>query len=223
MEGEEASRASYDALAEAYADRFVDELAVKPLDRALLSAFVEEIRNRDAVAGATVADVGCGPGHIARFLHGLGVDACGVDLSPRMCEIARRLNPGLIFYEASMLNLPVADAKWAGIVAFYAVCHIASHDLAAVFAEFRRVLKPDGLLLVSFHGGDEVRHADEMLGVKVDLAFHFHSAALVTAQLRQVGFDVRAVLEREPYEPLEVATRRVYVQATRSAAGDPGT
>jgi SAM-dependent methyltransferase len=222
MEREEASRASYDAVAEAYADRFADELAVKPLDRALLTAFAEEILSRETSSGATVADVGSGPGHIARFLHGLGVDACGVDFSPRMCEIARRLNPGLIFYEASMLELPVADAEWAGIVAFYAICHIAWHDLAALFAEFRRVLKPDGLLLVSFHGGDEIRHADELLGVKVDLDFHFHSAAQVTGALREAGFDVRSVLERQPYEPLEVATRRVYIQATRSAVPDLG-
>lgn len=216
MEGEDASRTSYDAVAEAYAERFVDELGVKPLDRALLTAFVEEMRKRDDPVGAMVADVGCGPGHIARYLHGLGVDACGVDLSPRMCEIARALNPGLIFYEASMLDLPVADEAWAGIVAFYAICHIAAHDLAAVFAGFRRVLKPDGLLLVSFHGGNEVRHADELFGIHVDLDFHLHSAALVTAQLLAAGFDVRAVLERQPYEPLEVATQRVYILAGKA-------
>jgi SAM-dependent methyltransferase len=214
VEGEEASGASYDAVADAYAERFVDELAVKPLDRALLTAFVEEIRHRAGQTSVTVADVGCGPGHVARFVHGLGVDTCGVDLSPRMCEIARRLNPGLLFYEASMLDLPVTDEAWAGIIAFYAICHIAAHDLAAVFAEFHRVLKPDGVLLVSFHGGDEIRHADELLGVRVDLDFYLHPTELVTERLRDAGFDVRAVLERQAYEPLETATRRVYVQAT---------
>jgi SAM-dependent methyltransferase len=215
VEGEAASRASYDAVAEAYTERFVDELAVKPLDRALLTAFVEEIRNRADPTGATVADVGCGPGHVARFVHRLGVDACGVDLSARMCEIARRLNPGLIFYEASMLELPVADAAWAGVIAFYAICHIAARDLAGVFAEFRRALNPDGLLLVSFHGGDGVRHADELLGVNVDLDFHLHPAARVAAHLRDGGFDVQAILERQAYEPLEVATQRVYIQARK--------
>ena len=86
-----------------------------------------------------------------------------------------------------------------------------------MFAEFRRVLKPDGLLLVSFHSGDEVRHADELFGIGVDLDFHFHRVALVTAHLRDAGFDVRAILERQPYEPLEMATQRVYVQAKKSS------
>jgi hypothetical protein len=54
--------AAYDAIARAYHDELGDELAGKPLDRALLEAFTE-------VAGAgTIADVGRGPGHVTRFL-----------------------------------------------------------------------------------------------------------------------------------------------------------
>jgi predicted TPR repeat methyltransferase len=57
-----ATRVSYDAVATDYAERFGDELAAKPLDRAMLAGFAELVRS----AGAwLVADIGCGTGRSA--------------------------------------------------------------------------------------------------------------------------------------------------------------
>jgi 2-polyprenyl-3-methyl-5-hydroxy-6-metoxy-1,4-benzoquinol methylase len=45
----------------------------------------------------TVCDIGCGPGRVARYLHDIGANVFGVDISPRMLDEARRLNPGIRF------------------------------------------------------------------------------------------------------------------------------
>ena len=74
-----AVRAAYDAVSRAYANEFLHELDRKPYERALLGAFAEMVRG-----AGPVADLGAGCGHVARFLHERGVDAFGVDLSPRM-------------------------------------------------------------------------------------------------------------------------------------------
>ena len=65
---------SYDSAAEAYAHHLASELDRKPLDRHLLNRFAEEARGR-----GLVADIGCGPGHVARYLHGRGVSIVGID------------------------------------------------------------------------------------------------------------------------------------------------
>ena len=70
-------RASYDSVAAAYVEHIYDELAQKPLDRHLLNRFAEEVRN-----GGIEGDLGCGPGHVARYLHEQGCRILGVDLSP---------------------------------------------------------------------------------------------------------------------------------------------
>ncbi|MFE9653129.1 class I SAM-dependent methyltransferase [Micromonospora sp. NPDC006431] len=82
-------RRSYDTVAAEYRERLAEELAGKPLDRALLAALVEL-----AGPGAPVADLGCGPGHVTHWLAGRGVPAVGVDLSPGMVAQARRAYPG---------------------------------------------------------------------------------------------------------------------------------
>ena len=65
-----ATRTSYDVVADAYAEAMSGELRHKPLDRALLTAFAEQVR--EAAGGlrddARVWDVGCGPGHVTAFL-----------------------------------------------------------------------------------------------------------------------------------------------------------
>jgi ubiquinone/menaquinone biosynthesis C-methylase UbiE len=65
----------YDEVAETYAERLGDELAGKPLDRALLRAFAEQLA---AGAPGVVVDVGCGPGHVTAFLAGCGLAVAGL-------------------------------------------------------------------------------------------------------------------------------------------------
>jgi trans-aconitate methyltransferase len=77
---------SYDLVADVYVRRIFGELQHKPLDRQLLDRFAARVRDF-----GPVCDMGCGPGHITRYLQDYGVEVCGVDLSPAMVERARRL------------------------------------------------------------------------------------------------------------------------------------
>src|SRR5215207_2083897 len=115
-------RATYDAVARAYDTQLGDELDGKPLDRALLEALVE-------LAGAgVIADVGCGPGHVTRFLAARHPDVVGIDLSPRMIDIAREHAPALAFTVGSMTRLPAADEAWSGAVALYSIIHLTADE-----------------------------------------------------------------------------------------------
>lgn len=200
-------RAGYDAVATTYAARFGDELAGKPIDRALLDLLA-------AQTDGPVADIGCGPGHVTRYLHDRGAHALGLDLSPRMIEVAGRAHPGIHFQVADMRSLPAPDETWGGIVAFYSIIHVPLADLPAVFAEFHRTLRPGGLALLSFHLGSELRHVDEFLDQPVSLDFQFYERAAVEGLLTAAGFVVDAYLERRPY-PHEVETTRAYLLARR--------
>jgi SAM-dependent methyltransferase len=127
------TRSSYDAIAVEYAAMFHDELANKPLDRALLSWFAELV-----IGTGAVADLGSGPGRITAFLAGLGVDVFGIDLAPGMVELARRENPGLRFAVGSMLDLDLPDASLGGLLAMYSTIHVPQERLPDVLLGRRR-------------------------------------------------------------------------------------
>jgi SAM-dependent methyltransferase len=201
-------RESYDSVARTYAAHLASELSGKPLDRHLLNRFAEEVRGR-----GLVADLGCGPGHVARYLHDQGVTMIGIDLSPQMIEEARRLNPELEFKVGDMRKLSLLDASFVGVIAFYSIVHLAPDELPAIMAELRRVLMPGGLILVAFHIGRDVVHVDELFGEPVNLDFRFYVPADVIDALRATGLVVIEQVEREPYPGAEFPSRRCYLLA----------
>lgn len=208
------TRASYDRVAQEYATRIAGELEGKPLDRALLRSLAEEVGTL-----GPIADVGCGPGHVARHLHEQGASVLGIDLSPEMVAIARRLAPSIPFQQGSMLALDdVPDATWGGIVALYSLIHLPPEARPQAMAEFFRVLRPGGLLLLAFHIGDERKHLDQWWDLPVALDVYFLQPLEIQAQLEAAGFIVVASLVRQPYAPtVEHQSERAYLLARKPA------
>ena len=202
--------ANYDRLATQYAVNLFDELRHKPFDREVLTRFADQTRTR-----GRVCDIGCGPGHVTRFLHDLGVSVFGVDLSPAMLTEARRRSPGLEFREGNMLALDLAPNSLAGIVAFYAIVNLPQQRLATVFGQMWSVLEANGLLLIAFHVGDEIVRPNELWGVPVTMDFYLHSPEKVCRSLAAAGFALEDVTEREPYPEVEHQTRRAYISARK--------
>jgi SAM-dependent methyltransferase len=192
------TRTSYDAVAVSYADQLRDALAGEPYLRATLALFADLIR---AAGGGPVADVGCGPGHVTAYLHGLGVDAFGIDLSPVMIDVARRDHPDLRFQVGSMTDLDLAEASVAGLLAFWSLIHVPDDAVPTVFGHFRRALRPGGPLLLGFHVGDESRLKTQGYGghpMKVQV--HRRQPGQVAAWLRDAGFTVEAQILLDPDE-----------------------
>jgi ubiquinone/menaquinone biosynthesis C-methylase UbiE len=203
-------RESYDRLAEEYARQIADELQHKPLDRELLDRFAQQTKGR-----GEVCDMGCGPGHVARYLRDAGASVFGLDLSPGMLEQARKLNPDIPFGEGNMLALDIPDGALAGIAAFYAIVNIPRRSQPLVFREFRRVLQPGGLLLLAFHTGNEVLHEDELWGQKISMDFLLLQPSEIRVDLEVAGFRIEEVVEREPYPDVEYPSRRAYIFARK--------
>ena len=204
-------RESYDRLAEEYTRRIADELQHKPLDRELLDRFAKQTKGRD-----DVCDMGCGPGHVARYLRDAGASVFGLDLSPGMLEQAQKLNPDIPFREGNMLSLDIPDGSLAGVAAFYAIVNIPRKSLPLVFREIWRVLQSRGLLLLAFHIGNEVLHEDELWGKKISMDFLLFQPSEIRLDLEKAGFNIEEIVEREPYPDVEYPSRRAYIFARKS-------
>jgi len=206
----EGTAAGYDAVAAEYAARLFHELDGKPFDRAFLAAFAQE------APPGPILDLGCGPGHIAGFLADAGRQVTGIDLSRAMIAEARGRVGGADFRQGDLCALDVPSASVAGVVAFYAIIHLRPEEIALALREMHRVLQPAGRAALAFHVGDEVRHVDELWGVKTRLDFHFLAPAYVEGALRAAGLRVLACSLRPPYPPdVEAQTTRCYILAER--------
>jgi SAM-dependent methyltransferase len=206
------TQSSYDAVAPDYAEKFKDEMDDKPFDRDCLDRLAHEVGDL-----GPICDLGCGPGQIARYLHKQGAKTLGVDLSPNMVAEAGRLNPEIHFHQGNMLSLPDTDNSWGGIAAFYCIIHIPRNQIVDALSEMKRVLKPGGVLLVTFHIGEEIKHLDDWWEKPVNLDFAFFLPSEMEGWLKEAGFELEETLVREPNHEVEVATQRAYLFARKSS------
>jgi SAM-dependent methyltransferase len=214
LTGEDTVAHDYNRLADEYAARMFGELVGKPFDRDLLDRFAT------VVGSGRVCDVGCGPGHVGRYLHERGCDVFGIDLSPRMVELATELSPGIEFRVSDLRALRIADASLAGIVAFYSLIHLRANELAPALVELRRVLRPGGRLLLAVHEGDQSRRLAELWGIPITLEFNFITYDQLSAALLEARFDIEQITHRAPNPEVEAATDRLYATAINPGGTD---
>lgn len=189
-------RTDYDAKAQAYAEFIGDAFTGNPLNHVLVQAFADLVRG---AGSGPVADVGCGPGHVTAYLRDRGVDAFGIDLSPRLVATARAAHPGIRFDVGDLGALDVATSSLAGVLANYSVIHTPPGVLPAVLGELSRVLAPGGHLLVSFQALPDAEGAAEAFDHSVSPAWRF-SADHVIGLLEQTKVEEVARLVVAPSE-----------------------
>ncbi len=200
----------YDSMATEYAEAFRGEHDRKPKDGEMLHRFAREIGNREPVW-----DFGCGPGHTAQYLKNLGVNISGLDVSDKMVEQARMIHPDIRFRRDDLLALDFENGSIAGAVAFYAIVHFTKEQAKIAFREIFRVLRPGGILLTTFHIGDETIHVDEFLGKKIGIDFMFFTTDFISGCLNSIGFEGVEKIERDPYPGVEYQSRRAYMFSKR--------
>ncbi|GGY04519.1 class I SAM-dependent methyltransferase [Streptomyces djakartensis] len=205
------TRTFYDTVAEDYDAHFGDHLAARPLDRGLVDGFAALVGE-----GGEVADLGCGPGRLTAYLASRGLSVFGLDLSESMLTVARRQNPGLRFEQGSMLDLDLPDSSLDGVVSWYSTIHTPDDRLPGVFAEFARVLRTGGHLLVAFQAGDEPsRRYEEAFGHQVALDFRRRRPERIIPLLEATGLALRARCVREPDEALGEPTAQAFLVARK--------
>jgi SAM-dependent methyltransferase len=145
MSGKRIVQDGYDVLAETY-------LRARRLDG-------DDVRLLDELTtrlpdGARVLDAGCGAGlPIARRLS-TRYQVTGVDLSAAQIALARENVPNASFIQSDIVTIDLPDASFEAIVSYYTLIHVPREEHPALLANFRRMLVPNGYLLVSMGASD---------------------------------------------------------------------
>jgi SAM-dependent methyltransferase len=170
-----------------------------------------------SVAGMRVLDAGCGPGIYTEWLAERGATVVGLDVTERMVELARARLGGRATFHVADLGEPLTMLEDGGfdlVLSPLAIDYV--RDWHALFAEFRRVLRPGGLLVFSaVHPADEFYrlHPDgsyfdvELValpfnwpehGVHVSVPYYRRPLAAMIDPLLANGFALEQLVEPRP-------------------------
>jgi 2-polyprenyl-3-methyl-5-hydroxy-6-metoxy-1,4-benzoquinol methylase len=140
------SRNTYDEFASQYAHMIAAQEEAGAPPGSNMFRFLEIVGE---VSGLTVLDAGCGEGYLSRILAHRGAHVTGIDISPRLIEIARSKDPtGAITYQvADLSGPPPAHQAHFDLIASYFVLNDV-HDYRGFLTTLGSALKPAGRLVI---------------------------------------------------------------------------
>jgi len=210
----QAVRRVYDEMAADYAIRFGAELAdADPADPDLefLASAV------DSFGDGPVVDLGCGPAQVSRFLIERGRTAIGIDFAPGMLAAAAGLVPQASLIAADLLALPLRPASCAAVVASYSLHHLPKPRFAGALARLHAVLRPGGVLVIITHGGSGQERLDQPDG---QVVVSYYGADELSDLLRTAGFRPELIRVRPP-RPGEYPADKIRISARRTSTPAP--
>ncbi len=199
------TRQAYNLAAQKYHDLFHNEMNEKEYDRKLLDLFATKFK-KDSL----ICDAGCGPsGHIGRYLFDKGINVVGIDISEKCVELAQFYNPDMNFKCADIASMPFDDNTFDGLISYYSIINTPKIYVNKIFTEFRRVLKPDGYLLVAVKAGTTEGYIADLLGIKTRNYFSHFTKEEIVAYFSEAGFLLEFFDKRNPYD-FEISNERIF-------------
>ena len=170
----------YDDIAREYAEEFYDDTS----DDRYIDKFLQSLN------GKRILDAGCGVGEDCKYVEQKGFEAIGIDLSQGMLEIAREKYPNGRFQIMDMTNITYPENTFDGIISNCSLFHIPRELLPQTLESFKRVLKPNGKLLLILQEGNEEKMVEEPYRPGVYVYTNYFSTENIKKLLKEHNFRV---------------------------------
>ncbi len=143
---------TYNEIAEEYAKK------IEPL-----ASFDYLKKFTNLVKKGWILDCGCAAGRDSYILKNNGLKVTGIDLSEKLLNIARKKHPNIEFIKADIRKVPFKNNSFDGIWASAVIHHLNYKDMIKAIKEFKRVLKPGGILFLSTkYGTKKINKKDKL-------------------------------------------------------------
>jgi predicted TPR repeat methyltransferase len=173
-------------------DRQADSYRKKFMDLTIYDDFYREFCDLLTPGRARVLDAACGPGNVSHYLMARrpDLDMMGIDLPPRMVELARKAVPSAQFAVHDCRHLLDLQRRFDGIICAFGLPYLLPEEVTAFVGAAGEALDSGGVLCLSV-----------MLGNRQDSGFHlcsngdqvyinYHSEDHITRSLGERGFSV---------------------------------
>lgn len=193
MDGSKYVIPTYDKIADKYASHYFNDLSDSPYFDKFLSYLTK---------GSRILDIGCGNGNFSKYISDKGFNCEGIDLSPEMLRIARKRVPGIKFTLKDMRKLDYGADSFDGLIVAYSLIHIPSDQVISTLQGFKKILKPEGVVLLITQKGEPDKVVNEPLKKDEKIFINFFTKERLTDFLKKSGFMI-VYQEEKPIQDLE--------------------
>ena len=174
---------SYDACALAYDEKYGDF----PLYAAPRREFAELLRD-----GARILDLGCGPGTVSAYLHGLDRAFVleGFDLSPQMVALANQKLPNGRFWIQDLRAPIQSPRKYDALVASFCIVHLNEAETEELLGRLHQLCRTSSRLYLSWVDGTGAGLETTSFGGEQQFWYCRHDGRRLRSHLEQLSWTV---------------------------------
>ena len=145
--------------------------------------FCRQVNNKNA----TILELGCGPGNITKYLLNSfpQFKITGLDLAPRMIELAKKNNPGADFRIMDCRDIDKIEEKYDAIMCGFCMPYLSKEESAKLIQDASKLLRPGGVLYISTMEGDYDKSGYEATSFSSgdEVYIYYHQAKFIEDSL----------------------------------------
>ena len=183
---------SWDKLASAYQDKFMD----LDLYNDTYDLFCDLVKP----PGASVLEIGCGPGNITRYVLSKRPDLHieGIDTSPNMLKLAKENNPSAGFKVMDCRHIDTLTTTYDAVLCGFCLPYLSKEDCQKLISDCSALLNTGGILYFSAIEDDYAKSAMETSSNgEHSLFVYYHEAAYLQQWLSEYGFEEIALYRKQ--------------------------
>lgn len=156
---------------------------------------------------ARVLDAACGPGNVSRYLIAQRpeLEVLGIDLAPRMIELARATVPSARFLVHDCRRLAELGRRFDGIICAFGLPYFSPAEAAAFITATSQALEPGGILYLSAMLGAAEEEGFQRCSTGDEIYVNYHREKALLDWIQEQGL---SILKRSYLDSPPAASRR---------------
>ena len=145
-------------------------------------------------------DIACGPGNVSKYLLQQKPDLqiLGIDLAPKMIELARSNNPTAEFKVMDCRDIFSLNKKFDAVMGGFCLPYLTKEEATDLIRTLSEILNKKGVLYLSTMEDDYEKSGFQKSSDGKDQMFiHFHQADYLQEALEKSGLQLRAIERKE--------------------------
>src|SRR5205814_8474915 len=132
-------------------DKLADRYREKYMDLTMYDGLYREFCDLLPPGRPRVLDAACGPGNVSHYLMAQrpGLDLLGIDLAPRMVDLARAAVPSGQFVVHDLRNVGELKRRFNGIICAFGLPYLSCEEASAFIKSAAQILDAEGVLYLS--------------------------------------------------------------------------
>lgn len=139
-----------------------------------------------------IFEIGCGPGNITKYLLSkkTNLKITGIDIAPKMVELAKSNNPSANFKVMDTRNLDKVNEKFDAIMCGFCLPYLSETDSSKLLYDSNKLLTQDGVLYLSFIEGSPTKSGFISGSTGDRTYFYYHTLKEIRNQLFKNHFEI---------------------------------